>query len=63
MKLARGHYYVSLDGGLCSVRKFANIRQARRQILKEQGTDNVCYVRPATQEDLDWHKGMGGHIW
>jgi len=61
-KLSRGHYYYELHGGICSVRKFANIRQAKVEILKEQGTDNVRLVRPATVEDVDWHQAMGGHI-
>ena len=34
----------------------------KREILREHGRGNVQSVRNATQEDVDWVRGMGGYV-
>jgi len=62
-KRVKGHYYVSLVGGICGIRTAANLQQAKRNALREDGTNNVEYVRPATEEDVAWVTAMGGGVY
>lgn len=62
-KRVAGHYYVSLNGGYCGIRKAKSLRQAKSEALKEEGTNNLDYVRHATEEDVSWVTGMGGTIY
>lgn len=62
-KRVPGHYYVSIDGGNCGIRKAKSLREAKATALREEGTNHLDYVRPATEEDVAWVLGMGGTVW
>ena len=55
-------YYVETTYG-CGIRKAKNIKEARADLLREVGTrgaPGLC--RPAKKADIEWVRGMGGHI-
>lgn len=49
--------YIKLYGGRCGL-----TTDTKREVMKREGTSNVLEVRPATQKDVDWVRGMGGHV-
>lgn len=49
--------YISLWNGRCGL-----TTKTRDSIYREQGTDNVKYVRNATEKDVAWVAGMGGDV-
>jgi len=54
-------YYVETGHG-CQLREATNIRQAKREALREAGTDaGVQLARKATAADVAWVRGMGGY--
>jgi hypothetical protein len=55
-------YKVTLFGGYCGLIAASSLAEAKKVAMSEQGSSNVQYVAPATREDLEWVKGMGGHI-
>lgn len=54
-------YYVETVFG-CGLREARSITQARSQAIREIGTDNFKSIRKATKKDVDWVRGMGGHV-
>ncbi len=54
-------YYVSTDRG-CGIRAARNEDAAYRAECREVGENHVSDCRPATQADLDWVRGMNGHV-
>lgn len=54
-------YYADTDRG-CALRTAETLTAARRQINREVGSDNVGAVRPATENDIAWVRGMGGYV-
>lgn len=49
--------YVSLWNGRCGLST-----DTRAEIMRREGTANVRGVRPATQADVEWVRGMGGYV-
>ena len=39
-----------------------NIKQARHDLLKEEGTNHAQSVKLATKADIAWVEGMGGYV-
>jgi hypothetical protein len=54
-------YYINTDNG-CGIRAAQNIIAAKRQALREAGTYGFKTIRRATQDDIAWVSGMGGHV-
>ena len=55
-------FYASTGMGAC-IREARDIRAARAAILREVGEYNGAReVRKATEADIAWVKGMGGHV-
>lgn len=47
----------------CCIREARNLRSAHAAILREVGEFNgVKEVRKATDADIAWVRGMGGHV-
>ena len=55
---------VYFESGLgCGVRESKSLEQAKREILREVGTDEgVTLVQKATDENIDWVRAMGGFV-
>lgn len=54
--------YFESDMG-CGIRTYPNLKAAEVGIKREVGTANNPHkIRPATDYDLEWVKGMGGYI-
>lgn len=54
-------YYVETDRG-CGLRAAQNIQQAQEEEIRATGTYGFKGIRLATQADVDWVGGMGGHV-
>lgn len=54
-------FYV-LTSNSCGIRKAKDAKTALKNALREVGTNGNPSVREATQMDISWVKGMGGHI-
>lgn len=55
-------FYASTGIGAC-IREARDIRAARAAILREVGEYNgIKEIRKATEADIAWVKGMGGHV-
>ncbi len=55
-------YYFECDMG-CGIRVATNLRQAESRIRREVGTfGDARNIRKATKRDIDWVRGMGGHV-
>ena len=55
-------YYFESDLG-CGLRKFANLQQARKQIVREVGIANRPEkIQKATKDQINWVEGMGGKV-
>lgn len=54
-------YYVNTDRGT-GIRAALTIRGAKRAAANEVGSGNVKEVRLATEKDIAWVRGMGGHV-
>ena len=55
-------YYFECDMG-CGIRVATNLRQAESRIRREVGTyGNASNIRKATERDVAWVHGMGGHV-
>lgn len=48
--------YISLRSG-CGLST-----KSPEQILREEGSNNVQYVRDATAKDVEWIRAMGGYV-
>lgn len=35
---------------------------SKKAILDAHGRDNVTVIRPATKDDVEWVRDMGGHV-
>jgi hypothetical protein len=49
--------YITLSGGRCGLSTATD-----KDILASEGRANVASIRPATREDVDWVRAIGGHI-
>lgn len=49
--------YITLSGGRCGLSTATN-----KDILASEGRANVASIRPATREDVEWVRAMGGHV-
>lgn len=56
-------YVVNLDGGFQTIVEAENLNEATEKALRSEGRSNVRSVRLANEDDLIWHKSMGGAIW
>jgi hypothetical protein len=54
-------YYLNTDRGV-AIRAAQNIKQARREAVREVGEDGLKGIRKATEADIAWVKGMGGYV-
>ena len=54
-------YYARTDRG-CGLRAAESLNDARAQFYNECGFNNVIEVHEATEEDIQWIKGMGGYV-
>ena len=50
--------YVEINGTCCSLEEGRSVESVYRATLREYGTDSDPMVRKATQEDIDWVRGM-----
>ena len=55
------YYYVETDRG-CAIYAGHTLEKVRGVALREHGTDSFKLIRPATTQDLDWVRGMGGYV-
>jgi hypothetical protein len=62
VSVVRGVYVVNLENGSMGLLEASTLRQAMRQAYREQGTDNVASVQPATKDDIEWVGAMGGWV-
>jgi hypothetical protein len=49
--------YITLTGGRCTLSTDTN-----RKIFDEEGRANVTLIRPATMDEVEWVRAMGGHV-
>lgn len=49
-------YYVELTNGYCG------LADNKQQVIREEGTNNVKSITPATKEQIAWVQAMGGYI-
>jgi hypothetical protein len=49
--------YISLVGGRCGL-----TTESKREVLARCGSENVVATEPATQEQVDWIRAMGGKV-
>lgn len=63
-KAVPGMYYFELYGGFMGILKASSIVQARSRARAYYGTHNmsVSSVRRATEDDVAWHRAMGGGV-
>ena len=54
-------FYFESDLG-CGIRTAADEYVAWDEIEREVGSDNLRRVRPATEHDISWVRGMGGYV-
>lgn len=55
-------YTATLYGGYCYLVKASSIDNARKQALSEQGSCNLQHIAPASDEDIEWVRAMGGQV-
>lgn len=53
---------MELHNGTVGLIAARNINAARSQANREEGASNVKRVRLATQAEVDWVQGFGGHV-
>lgn len=49
--------YIDLENGRCGL-----TTETESVIYRRHGTDNVRFVRNATEKDVEWVQGMGGDV-
>ena len=52
-------YLIHTSEGL-AIREMTSLRQARCELTREVGTDNLIDVTPALPAQIDWVRQMGG---
>ena len=55
------YYYVETDRG-CAIYVGHTVERVRGVALREHGRDSFKLIRPATAQDLDWVRSMGGYV-
>jgi len=61
MKARERLYYIEA-GGYCGLEIAFNALEARSYAAQQFGRDMITSVRLATQDDIDYIRGMGGHV-
>lgn len=56
------HYIAKLYGGSAGIYRSTCEDTARQAALLDAGRGNISHFRPATEEEIDWHTSMGGHV-
>jgi len=56
------HYLASLYGGSGGIYVSLDKSAARREAELDAGRGNIMSFRPATEDEVAWHKSMGGRI-
>lgn len=56
------HYLASLYGGSGGIYVSLDKTAARREAELDAGRGNIMSFRPATENEVAWHKSMGGRI-
>ncbi|UFK26612.1 hypothetical protein [Roseobacter phage RDJL3] len=56
------HYMASLHGGSGGIYVSLDKDAARREAELDAGRGNIRSFRPATEDEVAWHKSMGGRI-
>jgi hypothetical protein len=54
--------YVVSAYGRIGLRAASTLNAARKSAIADVGLDNFESIRPATEEDVAWVRGMGGHV-
>lgn len=49
-------YYVEMKNGYCG------LTDNKQQVIREEGTNNVKSITPATKEQIAWVQAMGGYV-
>jgi hypothetical protein len=55
-------YYVTLDGGNCSIVRSSSKKLANTYARKLFGTIMTPHIQEATPEQVSWVKAMGGRV-
>ena len=55
-------YYVDVEGRGCTLIVAKSLTEAKRLALYQEGADHVKAVRLATEDDVSWHRAMGGRV-
>lgn len=55
-------YKVNLYGGYIGLLAAASLEEARKKAMSEQGSANVTNVSLASENDIEWVRGMGGRV-
>ena len=50
-------YYIEFRNGYCGLSQ-----EPKRTILRRHGTENVGSISPATAEQIDYVRAMGGYV-
>lgn len=61
MGVKEKYYYVETDRG-CGIYVGYTLERVRGVALREHGSHGFHLIRPATAQDLDWVRGMGGYV-
>lgn len=56
------HYLASLYGGSGGIYVSLDKTAARREAELDAGRGNIMSFRPATEDEVAWHRSMGGRI-
>jgi len=60
--LRKKDYYVTLDGGNCSIVRSSSKQFAKTYALRLFGTIMSSYIQEATPDQVSWVKAMGGRV-
>ena len=55
-------YFIELYNGHCTLLKAKDLDEATNVCWHYNGKSNTKLVRPATQDDIDWIRAMGGWV-
>jgi len=55
-------YQIDLTNGYCGMIAAYTVESAKKQALKEHGTNNLHGVHKATDEEIEHFKGMNGEL-
>lgn len=61
-KTVKGVFYVSLHGGYCGLLEARTLQSATKLARELNGTSNLQSVRPATRDDVQHIRAMGGWV-